>query len=137
MYHFNYLFRYKIDLCFYFADYVTLVPLLINTYVNEGEEVNLTCPMRIAMANLTWRGPPHLSIYSSGHHEHEIKNVKLIHVESTNENILKILKFPANNEGLYKCASLNGGDDSFNVTMLRRYHTHIIVVLQCKHFSTF
>lgn len=88
------------------------------------------------MANLTWRGPPNLSIYSSGHQERKIKNVKLIHVESKNENILKILKFQTNNEGLYRCVSLQGGDDSFNVTMLRKYFTLIIVVLQWAHFPS-
>lgn len=113
------------DLCFYFADDVKLVSFFNNRYVHEGEEVNLTCTLRIAMADITWRGPPHLSLYSSGHQQRVIKNVKLIHVESTKENILNIQKFQANNEGLYLCVSFRGGAESFNVTMLRKYHTHI------------
>lgn len=121
---------------FFFVDDVALVSLSINTYVPEGEEVNLTCPMKIAMADLTWRGPPNLSIYSSGHKERELKNVKLIHVEGTSENILMISKFQTNNEGLYSCVSLRGGDESFNVTMLRKYHTHINVFLQCTYVPT-
>ncbi|XP_052074588.1 uncharacterized protein LOC127712265 isoform X2 [Mytilus californianus] len=99
---------------------------MVDIYVQEGDSVKLTCPMKIPIANLTWRGPPEYNIYASGTTESDIKNVQVIHVKSTNENILKILKFEADNVGLYQCISLNGGDDLFNVTMLRIPNVSIV-----------
>ncbi|CAC5368511.1 unnamed protein product [Mytilus coruscus] len=103
----------------YIADSVTLGSFVIEKYVHEGEEVNLTCPMKIAIANLTWRGPPELKLYATRTTASNIQNVRVIHVGSTKENILKILKFEASNEGLYQCLSFYGGEDTFNVTMIR------------------
>lgn len=104
---------------------------MIDIYVQEGDSVDLTCPMKIPIAYLTWRGPPEYAIYASGTTDTDIKNVKVVHVKSTNETILKILKFEANNVGLYQCLSLKGGDDVFNVTMLRksvRHYKHFYII---------
>lgn len=108
---------------FDFADYV--VSFVIEKYVHEGKEVNLTCPMKIEIANLTWRGPPKLKLYSTRTTESNIQNIRVIHVGSTNENILKIVKFETNNEGLYQCTSLYGGEDTFKVTILREYRANV------------
>lgn len=95
--------------------------------VQEGDAVDLLCPMKISIDDLVWRGPPDLRIYASGSTESDIKNVQVLHEKNTKENILKILKFAVDSVGIYQCISLRGGDDSFNITMLRKYHTNLFI----------
>lgn len=91
---------------------------LIDLFVREGETVNLTC--QIAMDDLSWRGPPNLTLYASGSDKCNLTNIHLSHLEKTKDNILKIFKFEAKHEGNYQCSSLLGGDQMFNVKLLRK-----------------
>ncbi|CAG2225147.1 unnamed protein product [Mytilus edulis] len=90
----------------------------MDIYVQEGDAVDILCPMKISIDDLIWRGPPELMIYASGSTESDIKNVQVLHEKNTKKNILKILKFAVDSVGIYQCISLRGGDDSFNITML-------------------
>lgn len=76
--------------------------------------------MIIAMDDLSWRGPPNLTIYASGNDKCNLTNIRLIHLEKTKKNILKIFKFEAKNEGNYQCLSFGGGYEMFNVKLLRK-----------------
>lgn len=73
------------------------------------------------MDELTWRGPPNLTVYTSGREKRNLTNIEVIYLEKTKENILKIFKFEAKNEGNYQCVSFSGGDKMFNVKLLRKY----------------
>ncbi|XP_076106284.1 uncharacterized protein LOC143074964 isoform X2 [Mytilus galloprovincialis] len=99
---------------------------MMDIYVQEGDAVDLLCPMKISIDDLIWRGPPELMIYASGSTESNIKNVQVLHEKNTKENILKILKFAVDSVGIYQCISLRGGDDSFNITMLRKPNVSIV-----------
>lgn len=96
-------------------------------YAEEGGTINIECPMKIPVNDVTWRGPPRLKTYSSGYHKADLEHVNVSHLTKNNTPTLQIVNFTAKNEGLYQCSSFRGGDETFNVTLFRKYMFHFML----------
>lgn len=101
-------------------------------YAEKGTTVNLECPIKIPVNNLTWRGPPKLRTYLSGFRKADLEYINFLYSTKNNKSTLQIVNFTTENEGLYQCLTIHGGEETFNVTLFRKFMRYYILLFQGK-----